>query len=135
MKSRAIVIAFLAAVVAGGLTVEAFNRVAGAQVDTTPAPVVVAPAAPAQPVAVPVVPAPVNRTGYSADDWVKIIGALGILVGAIGGLVVTITGNRARAEEARYQRAQLGAIATATGAPVIAPPSAPLAPTVAGPPQ
>lgn len=74
--------------------------------------------------------------GYTAEEWIKIIGAivggLGVLVGSIGGLVVTIQGNRARlAAEERAARAadhrgeQLRAVAERTGAPVLPPPADP----------
>ena len=135
MKSRAIVIMFVAAVVAGALGVEAVHRVAGAQVDPPAAveptpPVVVAVPAPAT-------PPPTIVTREVLDGWVKVIGALIGLVTAIGAVVAgwaTVTGNRrAEARDARaaalaeLRAEQLRAVATSTGAPVL--PTPPPAPT------
>lgn len=134
MKSRAIVIMFVAAVVAGALGVEAVHRVAGAQAaEGDPSAVVVVPAPAPAPAAAP---PPTIVRGFDPDGWVKVIGALVVLAGAIGAIVsgwATVTGNRraearelAAAARAELQAAQLRAVATSTGATVIpTPPPAP----------
>jgi hypothetical protein len=115
MKVHALVFVFIAALVVGGVLA---GVAAGQGEPAAPAPI---------PVTVASSPAPASSS-YTADDWIKILGAVGILVGSIGGLIVTIQGNRARlAAELRAERAaelradQLRAVATTTGAPVIPP--------------
>ena len=141
MKSAKIVIVFLAAVVAGGLALEAVGRVAGAQPAAVepaePAPVVSPPVVVAVPASPPATVAPTVVTREVLDGWVKVIGALIGLVTAIGAVVAgwaTVTGNRrAEARDARaaalaeLRAEQLRAVAARTGAPVL--PTPPPTPT------
>lgn len=80
-----------------------------------PEPVAVA-VAPPPALAVPVVQAPITRTGYSAEDWIKIIGAVGVLIGSISAPILVVLGNRERRLDAADARAAAARRETMTAA-------------------
>lgn len=122
----------------GVLVLVAYLAGAHAQDAGPPAPTVTEPRTPLPPLPPmtfdgrPAAPTPARR-GYTADEWVRIIAELSVAIGAIGGLVVTITGNRAAAARdekaaraAELRAEQLRAVATRVDAPVIAAPQPPV---------